>query len=249
MINPVFSSLLKAITVRSKDDGVYFQDYDRIDAIKAILEDSDYDLIHEGSLFLLYGKKPVEGEEVIVISSHIDSVYHDCFCEEQEDYYKGTFDNSLTNAVVVQEMLAGNLPDNVVVAFTGDEEEESRGCYELIDYLENRCDTRIRFALVTDVTNEGWEDEAPLSVENDLGIDLYTAHALVEWLEPYTYTYIHSAEPDESWDFDEEDIPSVTLCIPVSGDMHSAAGVRVRKSSVPVYAEVLSMIASNLARE
>lgn len=242
-----FSTLLKEVTVDSKDDGRQFQVLDRVEAIRSLLSQTDYQLLHQGRLFLLYGKRPVAGEPVVLISSHIDCVYSRCFCEEDEAYYKGTFDNSLTNAAVLYNMLTSRFHENVLIAFTGDEEKDSEGCHELIEYLFSQQGCEVSFTLVTDVSNVGWDEEVPFSVENDLGIDLFTAHQLVEWLEPYWFSFVHYAEPDESWDYNSVHIPCLTLCTPVKGDLHHDDGVVVRKSSIPVYCEVLAHLANRLA--
>ena len=242
-----FTSLLQRVTVDSKDDGHQFQITDRVDAIRHLLADTGYQLLHEGRLFLLYGKQPVEGAEIVLISSHIDCVYSRCFCEEEEETYKGTFDNSLTNAAVLWNMLSDQFGDNVYIAFTGDEEKDSGGCHELIEYLFNQTGCQVRFALVTDVSNDGWEQKVPFSIENDLSIDLFTAHQLVEWLEPYFFSYFQHAEPDESWDYDSVHIPTLTLCIPVCGDIHHDDGALARKSSIPVFCQVLAELANRLA--
>ena len=239
-----FTTLLKTVTVNSKDDGERFLTFDRINAIKALLKDTDYQLLREGKLFLLYGKRPLAGEEIVLISSHIDCVYAQCFCEEEGNCYKGTFDNSLTNAAVLYHMLKGNFHDRVVIAFTGDEEKDSGGALEVINYLINQTECIVRCALVTDVTNEGWDAGAPFSVENDLGIDLFTAHQIVELLSPYLYSYVHAAEPDESWDYDSVHFPTLTLCAPVLGDMHSDEGTLARKAAMPIYCEVLRKLAN-----
>ena len=144
-------------------------------------------------------------------------------------------------------MLNGSFNSNVVVAFTGDEEEDSNGCYEVIRLLKKRKCV-IKFAIVTDVTEEGWWQEFPFTVENDLGIDILTAHRIVEALKPYErkYTLVHDAEPDEAWDYDEKDIPCLTFCAPIRGDMHSDKGVWARKNDMPVYAKALSVLANCL---
>lgn len=242
-----FSTLLRQVTVVSKDNGRQFQTFGKIEAIQSLLRPTDYQLIHQGDLFLLYGQKPLDGQPVILISSHIDSVYKQCFCEEDQTFYRGTFDNSLTNAAVLYMMLAHVLHENVYIAFTGDEEKDSGGCRELLTYLYSQGGSEVKFALVTDVSNVGWEEGVPFSVENDAGIDLFTAHQLVEWLSPYWFSFLHEAEPDESWDYQRARIPALTLCIPVEGDMHDDAGVRARKTSVPAYCEVLTCLANNLA--
>lgn len=243
--NEIFT-LLQQVTVDCKDNGESFQVTDRVDVIKNYLEDSPYQLLADKDLFLLYGKKaPQNGETVVLISSHIDCVYQQCFCSEESETYYGTFDNSFTNAALLYQMKMGNLPENVLVAFTGDEEHDSAGAIAVNVYLA-RQETPIRFALVLDVTNAGWERHCLFAIENDLGIDLLTAHRIVETLKPYEgqYFFLHNAEPDETWDYDEYGIPCMTLSAPVYGDMHGEEGVRVRKQTFLVYCDVLAKLAS-----
>ena len=244
-------SLLKLVTVDCKDNGDAFQVTDRIVAIKDYLKTTSYQLIAEENLFLLYGKKiPQAGSSVVLISSHIDCVYQHCFCTEEVDSYHGTFDNSYTNAALLHEMKYGHLPDNVFIAFTGDEEHDSAGAIAVNLYLTKQ-QTPINFALVLDVTNAGWEKQHLFAIENDLGIDLMTAHRIVETIQPYEgkYTYLHDAEPDETWDYDEYGIPCMTLSVPVGGNMHAEEGVLVRKNSFPAYCDVLSSLAHTLVRQ
>ena len=58
-----YAELLKRLTVDCKDDGKQFRKKDRIHEIKALLENSGYELLGEGSLSLLYGK-PMEEENI-----------------------------------------------------------------------------------------------------------------------------------------------------------------------------------------
>lgn len=242
-------ALLQHVTVDCKDDGATFQVTDRIAFIQSFLKDTNYQLVAEENLFLLYGQRNLEKDQpVILLSSHIDCVYHRCFCTEEEEFYHGTFDNSFTNAALLHVMKYGQLPPNVVVAFTGDEEKDSGGAVALTVFL-TRHQIPIRFALVLDVTNEGWDKQRLVALENDLGIDLLMAHRLIETMKPYQkqYAYLHHAEPDETWDYDEYDIPSLTLSVPVGGNMHSDEGVYVRKTSFPLYCEVLQKLATTIA--
>ena len=243
-------ALLQRVTCDCKDDGQSFRVTDRIEVIKDYLSDSDYTLLAEEDIFLLYGKKPLEaGAHVILVSSHIDCVFQHCFCREEEYCYRGTFDNSFTNAALLQVMKQGNLPENVVIAFTGDEEKGSAGAIGVNVYL-TRMECTIDFALVLDVTLAGWEHQHLFAIENDLGIDLLTAHQIVEWLRPYQgkYEFLHQAEPDETWDYADYGIPCMTLSAPVDGQMHGEDGVIVRKQTYPVYCDVLQLIVSGLAR-
>ena len=49
-----YAELLKRLTVDCKDDGKQFRKKDRIHEIKALLENSGYELLGEGNLSLLY---------------------------------------------------------------------------------------------------------------------------------------------------------------------------------------------------
>ena len=238
-----FDEILKRVTVDSKDDGERFLVRERIDAIMELLSGSEYTLQAEGNLFLLYSKKPLVDRDIVLVSSHIDCVYSRCFCEEEGEFYKGTFDNSITNAAVVYDMLEGRFGDDVVIAFTGDEEKDSRGAYEVMQALYDRgC--YIKFAAVTDATQEAWQEGCPFTIENDLGVDLIMAHRIIESLKKYwnRFVLIHDAEPDESWDYCRKDVPVLTLCIPVCGVLHSDEGMLARKTAMPVYCEALAAI-------
>ena len=236
--------LLGSVTSDCKDDGKSFQVCDRIEFIKKYLGGSSYELLAEDNLFLLYGKKQFSvGTSVVLVSSHIDCVYTRCFCEEQGDYYRGTFDNSFTNAVLLYAMKEEMLPENVVIAFTGDEEHDSAGAIAVNLYLTKKQNP-IVFALVLDVTNVGGDENHYFAVENDFGIDLLTAHRIVEGLASYTnlYSYLHNAEPDESWDYSEYGIPCMTLSATVAGNMHSDEGVLVHRNTFEVYCNALQKV-------
>ena len=56
-----YAELLKRLTVDCKDDGKQFRKKDRIHEIKALLENSGYELLGEGNLSLLYGKPILTG--------------------------------------------------------------------------------------------------------------------------------------------------------------------------------------------
>ena len=246
MENYTFTTLLQCLTVDSADDGHHFVRTARQDAITHLLSGSLYHVVAQGDLFTLYGKQPLAHQDIVLVSSHIDTVYSACFCQtDAHELYHGTFDNSLTNAAVIYNMLHHPLPDNVYIAFTGDEEKDSRGCRQLIEYIGQMCEQvhcSVRFALVTDVSNEGWASGASFSIENDLSIDLFTAARIVHTLQPYLYSYVHEAEPDESWDYDEYHIPTLTYCVPVHGDMHSDSGVCARKHTITEYCQVMRLL-------
>lgn len=239
-----FVELLKAVTVDCKDDGTAFVVSRRLEVIERLLDATPYRLVAREPLALLYAKKELcEGNSVVLVSSHIDCVYDSCFCSDEGEFLRGTFDNSFGNAALLWAMTQGVLPDNVVVAFTGDEERDSQGAVQAVLSL-GKLQCKVEFALVLEVTNVGWESEAHFALENDLGIDLRTAHSVVEAAEEcgVLYAFEHDAEPDEAWDYADYGIPSLTLSMPVCGDIHANAGVLLRKKSVGGYCRALQLI-------
>ena len=243
-----FFDILTAVTVDCKDNGERFTVTDRVAVIERMLQNSDYKLISRRPLALLYSKREVrEGDRVLLISSHIDCVYGRCFCNDEDECMRGTFDNSFGNAAVLWNMIHDRLPDNVVVAFTGDEELDSRGALQVVEAL-GEMGVEVTTALVQDVTNVGWESGALFTIENDLGIDILTGYNIISSLEQYgcRFAFKHNAEPDESWDYADCGVPCFTLCVPVGGELHGDAGVLLRKESALEYCNVLAHLARML---
>ena len=128
-----FFDILQTVTVDCKDNGECFTVTDRVAAVERVIERTNYKLISRQPLALLYAKHPVcEGDRVLLISSHIDCVYSRCFSADEGDCLRGTFDNSFTNAALLWNMVHDCLPDNVVVAFTGNEESDSQGAVQTV---------------------------------------------------------------------------------------------------------------------
>ncbi len=246
---PEFFDILQSVTVDCKDNGECFTVTDRVAAVERMLEKTGYKLISRQPLALLYAKHPLhEGDRVLLISSHIDCVYSRCFCADEGGCLRGTFDNSFTNATVLWAMINNALPDNVVVAFTGNEESDSQGAVQTVVAL-GQMGCAVAAALVLDVTNEGWESGALFTLENDFGIDILTGYNIISLLEKYDgrFAFKHNALPDESWDYADYGIPSLTLCVPVDGDLHGDEGVLLRKESALEYCKVLPLLASCLS--
>ena len=127
------------------------------------------------------------------------------------------------------------------------EESDSQGAVQTVVAL-GQMGIEVLAALVLDVTNEGWESGALFTLENDLGIDTLTGYNLVSSLEQYggRFAFKHNALPDESWDYADYGIPSLTLCVPVGGELHGDAGVLLRKESATEYCNVLPLLAGVL---
>lgn len=244
-----FENLLRQLTVGSCDDGKTVTDTTRMDTIARLLENSVYRPVYSGNLCRVYARKEETSCQTL-ISSHIDAVYSRFFVEQTADGWKGTFDNSATNAVVVDMMLRDALPPHCLVAFTGDEEINSKGAEEVMQWMSGQS-IRPAKVLVLDVTNEGYADEAAYAIENDSGFDILSGYRIVSALQEAQVmcTVVTDAEPDESWTYSKgvegyAPLPCLSLCIPADGELHGAAGVCIRKAAVPLYQQMLATLAA-----
>lgn len=265
-----FNYLLTQINVLNYDNGKKFTRTDRLDAICELLWNSSYRRINANGLFHLYSKVPLSElpDELIVISSHVDCQRQitKCFSKDyDDDLMQGTFDNSLTNAMTVSLMLEDALAMNVVVAFTGDEEEDSTGAADVAAFFRN-LHKKIK-VIVLDVTDMGWREGCAFTIENNFWSDTtgkvvsrLSAESGYPWRlvpsDPYEipayipnkYVIGQEAEPDESWEYDEHKVECFSLCIPTKGEMHSDDGVLVRKDSLAPYMKILSLLCSEVQR-
>lgn len=240
--------LLEQLTVDCKDNGENFVVAERLSVIERLLENSPYRLVAREPLALLFAKECFcESGKAVLVSSHIDCVYPSLFCHDEGDNMRGTFDNSFGNVAVIWNMLNGSLPENVVVAFTGDEEKDSAGALQALRAL-SKLECTLSAAIVLDVTNVGWNSGASFTIENDACIDIMTAYGIVSSLEQYSgrFAFLHNAEPDESWCYAEYRVPTLSLCLPVGGELHSKEGVLLRKDAVQEYCRVLSILSNIL---
>ena len=240
--------VLTKVSVLNYDNGHVFTKSDRLESIGACLWGSKYRRINPQGLFHLYSPNPVEDIQgpVIIVSSHIDceKSITSCFTKSCTDgKLHGTYDNAITNAAIVYLMQRGNLPDNVLVAFTGNEERDAKGAREVVRYMREKR-LQIGCVVVLDVTDMGWINEADFTIENNfwsnrLGKKIigFMKSAINKWRfvpsDPYDIpTYVNSeyviqieAEMDESWEYDEHDVECFSFCLPVYGEMHSNDGV------------------------
>ena len=257
--------ILGRIMRLNRDNGERFTRTDRLDEIQRLLWDSRYRRVNPQGLFHLYAKRPLDRIEgpVVLVSSHVDCEegIHRCFCEDAGDgLLRGTFDNAATNAAVLSLMLEDALPDTVLVAFTGDEEDESNGIRQTVRFLRSK-QVGIPLAVVLDVTDMGWNEGAGFTVENNFWEDAIGTRVIeragrvpAEWrfvpedpddvpgYVPPERVIDQEADEDESWELDEQDVPCFSLCLPVEGDMHCDAGVLARRSSFGAYRSALAAV-------
>lgn len=243
-----FWDLLKKVTSDCKDDGKRFTCVDRIDAIKNLLANSPYHIIYEGNLSLIFAHRKFDsGEDTLLVSSHIDCVHSKCFSAEENGLWLGTWDNSATNAAVVDLMIKDKLPANAIIAFTGDEEKNSGGATEVMRWCGENNVAPVG-VVVTDTTNEGWDDEAAFTIENDKGFDILSGFRIIGKIQESELpcVFVHNAEPDETWDYHKglENVfpstPCLSVCLPVKGDMHHDDGALLRPESITPYQRILA---------
>ncbi|MBQ4416016.1 MAG: hypothetical protein II861_08010, partial [Methanomicrobium sp.] len=109
--------LLEKLSVVNRDDGEKFTDTRRLDVINELLSNSNYRKIEAQGLFHLYSKRPLSSlnKSVVLVSSHVDchNRITDCFSKVVDDEtIFGTYDNLITNASVICNMLSEELPEN-----------------------------------------------------------------------------------------------------------------------------------------
>jgi hypothetical protein len=263
---PIFQ-ILDRLNVSSSDDGRQFRDTTRLDAIEGFLREagSPWAVQASGPLFRLYGRSDMpRAPHPVLVSSHADSSYgshfHELILATWE--FLGTLDNSITNAAVLETMLGDLLPADALVAFTGDEENESQGAADVAACLRGEG-REPRAVVVLDVTDDRFYGR-PFTVENwfakgRLGLptteSAFRRHVLgaFDFLVP---TVPHEdAWQDESWRYEKEGVHVVSLCVPTAPAeprtrdndwMHSAAGVRVRADLLDAYREALVSLLSHL---
>lgn len=239
--------VLERIAWPCRDDGRRFTETRKLAAIAGCLG-ARWRLVHDGALAKIYAREDWDaGTPTVVVSSHVDMVAERCYARCDGEIWKGSFDNLATNAAVTSVMMREGFPAQTVVAFTGDEEEDSRGADEVVRALRGRG-VDIRFVVVTDVTEVGWKAGKAFTMENLFPADGQAVASLLARclpglgdLDPRPKVVV-DAEEDESWEYDEYKLKCCSVCLPCHGDMHSEEGVEVRGESADRYAEALRRI-------
>lgn len=273
------SDILKQVNVMCRSNKFEFTDDTRLKVIDKLLEESSYKCNYHGSLCRIYSKKPIEelGENIILVSSHVDTVHAITECssslDEEKGIFRGTYDNTITNASEVILMQEENLPDNIVFAFTGEEEScNCKGALEAAEYIKSF--SKNLFCVALDVTYEGFDTNRLWTIENCVpcpkkeresnNLNIISDIALSFEPECQTFDFIKAGKkhiPDnlpeqylthsESW-YDEAaayrkaEYPTLSICIPCGrGEMHSNYGVAVKQ---PVFEGYLLSLTSFLYR-
>ena len=256
---------LKRLTVPSADDGVRFVRTERLERIRSTLNGSLYCGMGDVPLALVYGHREYQPTRpTILISNHIDSVYENYFCNADGVEIKGTFDNSACNAIAVELMLAELLPTQALVAFTGDEEEDSAGVDHAVGFLQahEAAFWNLEVVVALDLTEVSYGSQH-FTIENYF-IEHQNQKSLLQFKRKRNFKehlvdmlgmtpfFVKDAEPDESWQYDEYDLNCFTFCLPcrvLASDMHDDDGVAVLRDSLIVYAETLARLTQAIDRD
>jgi len=264
-----FPEILNSVNSSSIDNGAQFIDPTRKQAIIQLLADSNYNLIKQDGLSIIYKHKHAAIKPAILISCHIDSLYTAHFHRKYNDAeILGTFDNSICNALLVDMMSRDLLPSNVIIAFTGNEEHECLGVNDTIHFLmehDSHIWDHLALVITLDITSDGYEmhnftvenyfiEEEPL---NQSGLHFESEKQFKNYLKQKLNSYkevlfINSqqAGPDESWEYDEYDLNCFSFCLPtrpidalrsaeVHEWMHNDKGIVIKEESIVEYPKAL----------
>lgn len=263
--------ILERLAVTSRSNKCKIIDYTRLNVIRDELKGSLYQET-QGDLCSIWSKVPIhqlKDKDIILVSSHVDIVddMTQCFSILQKDgFYKGTYDNEGTNAAITILMRENDIPENVVFAFTGEEERcTCAGAINALKILYENVNSISCIAL--DVTYEGYRSNQLMSLENMspsekdpvAWMDKTFADILMTEPESKTFCFIRKEDTvvpstapleyienayamfDEATAYAHYGLPSMSLCLPCNGPMHSNSGVEVKQ---PVFEGYVISVAS-----
>lgn len=263
---------------RSNKKGFIEGETQKLDAIRELLTDSGYHeiLLNNSQIWRKDLSAPID----VVISSHADIVKQITKCSSvlsDNGYYKGTYDNAGPASALVAAMLERNLPDNILIAFTADEETgRCNGAKQVLEYARNSGNEPICIAL--DVTYEGYDNGHLFTVENlssghkknedfeflnnvgnaILSMDTdkqsctfvrLNKHAIPEVIDTTKYMAKDSGDLDEAYIYVYEHARAFSLCLPCDGEMHGNSGVYVRQPEFEGYINAIEGIISMMSKD
>jgi len=238
------------LNVPCTDNGKKFTDNRRVKQLETIFKRSEYNLIKKASLSRIYEHKNIDRQKpIIVVSCHIDSVYTNYWNNDLTNgtgaCINGTLDNSACVGILAFLMYYDQLPSNVVVAFTGNEEQDGKGAKQVSRYIKKEYkDCNVKLIISLDLTNECY-DKAHYTFEN-LTIDKNNITENILEILPEARIIIDAA-PDDSWTY-KKYFPCFSLCLPcenIGEDMHSSLGVRIKQSSLVCFSDILQILLEN----
>lgn len=259
---------------RSNKEGFY--ETKKLDVIEAYVEKiPNYSLLHKGKNSYIFGKKtPGKDDDVILVSSHSDIVKQITQVSSEHDadnhFFKGTYDNLGTNAALIYLMITNNLPENIVFAFTADEETgRCNGAAEAIDVINNWTGKDPHLCVALDVTDEGFNNKIlsleGLTLDDDQYKKVRDAFMLTEGEKesfhvikaakndacPFPKSYIGGdcTMYDESIFYRHAKQHAISVCLPGDGVMHGNSGFYVKESTFVGYMLSLQYFLENYTRD
>lgn len=240
--------IMKALCVPSYSNSNGFTEDEKRIVMRDLLKDSGY-TEHEGTLTSVWTK----GDNITtLVSTHIDMVHAitQPFAELNDGIYTGTWDNLITNSVIVSLMMNNDFSNNVALAFDGEEESCSfAGLKEAIDYFENKG-ILLQHVITTDVTHEAYDTNCAVSIENMNCNETENEDMLSKIYRVFGdgFYFPQFGAPDEAYLLKRlsRHIPGFSYCIPSSGPMHSNAGMTVKEDVYNRYRAGLAKIANIL---
>lgn len=255
---------------RSNKNGFY--EIQKLEAIEQLLEEqeSDFHLIEKTNNTWIFGKKePIEGENVVVVSTHADIVNNiktpSSSLDEEKKYFKGTYDNLGTNGVCASLMINEDLPNNVYFAFNAEEETgRCLGAMDTLSYIKEQV-KKEPIILALDVTDEGYENNRLFTIEGLHGVNEFSRRKMLEIFMstegenqsfevvrlkkkddnsflPESYQNEELTVFDESVFYANHNCNSCSLCVPGDGEMHSDSGFYIKEPVMRGYE--VSLLAS-----
>lgn len=261
---------IASVPARSNKKGM-FTDQTRLSVLRGLTKESPYRPVYTGNSVELYAKTSLTDlpKNVLVLSGHCDVVRSikdgDMFStyDENVDVLTGTYDNAISNAAMVELMRKKDLPENVVFAFTADEETgRCRGAGEVLSVLGHDMKRRL-FAIALDVTYEN-HFGCLYSMENiclspqvlkDLGEKMQELdkdlplppgrYVRLDKKTDLSFVRYGQVSRMESWmdegQFYGKYIPAVSFCLPLTGgEMHQASGCHTKGRVYDGYIESLA---------
>jgi hypothetical protein len=275
----LFEGILKKVNAPSRDNGQCFVETERLNSIKRILADSVYTLLKDGGVSFIYQhKRRKENKPAVLVSCHIDSLYSKY---HHSDYNStetlGTFDNSICNAALLYLMIRDRLPPNVLIAFTGDEENDCRGAKETADHLRDIHGSvwnNLELVVVLDITSEGYAG-CHFTIENyfiekepaeSLRLRFYSKENFRDYLREKLSGYEDvkfvgaEADPDETWEYAKYDLNCFTFCFPARPHpeneemeagywMHNDLGMLIKGENKIKYSDALSSLLQGIVSD
>lgn len=251
--------ILSKLAVMCRSNKHTFTVDDRIKVIREELKDTEFNEISPNdSIFSMWAQDELEylPENIVLISSHVDVVpgITECSSILREDgLYSGTYDNLSTNAAMTILMKEFFIPENVVFAFTGDEETgRCNGAKSAVEYLLSAGKKVTCIAL--DVTYEGFYENRLYSIENCTAPKIYEERFLnkvaltaINSEKEQSFCFVKAGPKhiptklddkyltlttgmyDEAFAYRDMGCPALSFCLPCNGSMHSNSGVYIKQ--------------------